>query len=90
MVQLGDASDVLDPLSDRLLEPLDEIWVLKPILKVIGRHLAAKSLALLALGLDLWLMDELDLRYDDILLTLEKMYLQLSQVLLDALKSCRC
>lgn len=53
MIQLGDASDVLDPLSDRLLEPLDEIWVLKPILKVIGRHLEAKSPALLALGLDL-------------------------------------
>jgi hypothetical protein len=90
VIQLGDASDVLDPLSDRLLEPLDEIWVLKPILKVIGRHLEAKSPALFALGLDLWLMDELDLRHDDILLTLEKMYLQLSQVLLDALKSCRC
>lgn len=74
MIQLSDAPDVLDPLSDGLFEPLDEIWVLKSIFKVISRHLAFVCYALLVLGFDLRVVNELDFWHNDILLALNKMH----------------
>jgi len=87
VLQLGDTSDVLDPLSDGIFKPFDEFWILAPCLEVISIHLAPLSLALLVLGFDLWVLDELNVWHDDVLLALYKMDLQLAQISLHVLES---
>ena len=90
MIQLSDAPDVHDPLTDGLLEPLDESWVLNSIFKVISRQVASLRLALVVLGFDLVVVNEFDFWHNDILLALNKMHFQFSQMFLDVLEACRC
>lgn len=86
---MGDLSNISDPLSDNFFKSLDEIRVLDPIFKVIAAHLAPTGLALLSSGIDLWVVNEFDGWYYDILLALNKIDFELGQILLNAIEASR-
>jgi len=91
MIQLGDPSDIFDPLGDCLLESLDKGRVLESLvvflLEVVDGHLSSLLLALFVHGLDLWIMDQLDFWNNHILLTLDEVNFQLGEVFLDVLET---
>lgn len=81
MSELGDSSDVSDPVRYCLLKFADKLWILDSLLEVISRHdKSAVALELLiVLGSDLILMLEHDLRYKNVLLALNQVHLELRE-----------
>jgi hypothetical protein len=73
MIQLSNASNVLDPLSYCLFKLLDEIWILHSIFKIIGRHFTALSFAFIIFCFDFRIMDKFNFWNYNILLTLHEM-----------------
>lgn len=87
MVELRDASDVSDPTSDSLLQLLDELRILDPLLKVFGGQCATLLLALFVLDSQFLLVLQLDLWHQYVLLALNEVYFELGEVLLDVLEA---
>lgn len=86
MSELGNTSDIPDPFGHGLFQSLHEVWVLNFVFEVISGQLSTKLLDLFVLGLDFWIMDQLDLWNHDILLVLDEMHLQLGQIFLYVLE----
>jgi len=81
MSELGDSSDVSDPVCYCLLKFADKLWILDSLFEVISRHdKSTVALELLiVLGSDLILMLEHDLRHKNVLLALNQVHLELRE-----------
>lgn len=74
VVQLGDSSNILNPLCDGLLQSSNEARVFEAALEVVGGHVSLESFTLLALSFDLRVVNQLYLGHDNVLLALNKVY----------------
>ena len=74
VVQLGDSSNIFDPLCDGLLQSRNKARVFEAVLEVISGHVPLEGFALLALSFYLWVVNQLYLWHNNVLLALYKVY----------------
>jgi hypothetical protein len=74
VVQLGDSSNIFDPLCDGLLQSSNKARVFEAVLEVISGHVSLESFTLLAFSFYLRVVNQLYLGHNNVLLALYKVY----------------